>query len=456
MGGPCDCAIDMRHTVPAGLLLLLGCGDPAGESDASTGDTGTPNDSGSEAGTSIPPTTSAPTTTMSSSANTTVGTTADTSTGDADSSTGDAPVCTDDDDCPTNTTCDEATGACVCDAEATTCLGELPPGHWIELADTALSSVFPPPRTVPGNPGAIIDAWSGAVYDRDRNRMMVWGGGHADYSGNEVYVFDLASLAWTRLDDPSLDVGGDETTGYYPDGRPRSRHTYDYLAYVPELGSMCSAGGAGMWMSGQVGVGNLDCYDPDTLTWSARASAAEGTIAGIADYDEVTGSIAYVLGPQLRYLATYDVAADAWTSHGDNFTNGGLGIRLTGRVHPTARLFVAVGGSVIYTWDLDTPGNVVESSVVLADPPPDFERGNPGLDYDAMLDRIVWWGSGSSLWSLDLDAGAWVEHPVVPENTVVPPPPVGNGTFGRFRYAITDDVFVLVNNANDNVFVRRR
>jgi hypothetical protein len=32
---------------------------------------------------------------------------------------------------------------------------------------------------------------------------------------------------------------------------------------------------------------------------------------------------------------------------------------------------------------------------------------------------------------------------------------VTNGTFGRFRYAIADDVFVLVNQTDQNVFARR-
>ena len=417
--------------------------------------------SGDDTGTSLGSTTPG---TSTAGADTTVMTTAITATGEttgpsdgsdsSDGTTG-APVCAGDDDCPPNTTCDLATGLCKCDPSTTACLQDALPGHWIELDGTQLDDAFPPPKTVPGSPAAVVLAWSGGVYDRDRNRMVVWGGGHSDYSGNEIYAFDLEALAWSRLTEPSADVGGDEASGYYPDGLPRSRHTYDYLVYVPELDAMCSAGGAGLWPSGQIGVANFDCFDFSTLQWSSRAPAPEGTIAGIADYDAETGRVAYVLGPQLRYLAQYDRGTDAWTSHGDGFTNGGLGLRLTGRVHPTARLFVAVGGSAIYTWDLDAQGNIAEATVSLADPPPGFDRANPGLDYAASLDRVVWWGGGTSLWSLDLDGATWVEHAAAPENTVVPPDPVGNGTYGRFRYAIASDVFVLINEVTQNVFVRR-
>lgn len=414
------------------------------------------NDGGTSVGSTAPGTSTAGADTTAAS---TTGATASADTGSSDgsdgSSTGGTPMCTADDDCPANTYCDLPTGMCRCDPRTSTCLQDVPPGHWLELDGTAMADVFPPPETVPGSPAAIVLAWSGGVYDRDRNRMVVWGGGHADYSGNEIYAFDLEALAWSRLNDPSPDVGGDEASGYYPDGLPRSRHTYDYLVYVPELGAMCSAGGAGLWMSGQIGVANFDCFDFATQQWSSRAPAPEGTIAGIADYDPETGRVAYVLGPQLRYLAQYDSGADAWTSHGDNFTNGGLGLALTGRVHPTARRFVAVGGGTVYTWDLDAPGNIAESTVALADPPPGFDRANPGLDYAAPVDRIVWWGGGTSLWSLDLDGMTWVEHPAAAENTVVPPEPVANGTYGRFRYAIASDVFVLVNEATQNVFVRR-
>lgn len=440
------------HLAPLSSLALLAavaCGEPidGGAADSSGGGSGTGATQGD-------PTSTAPGDSGGAEASSASATSSGEDTGGS-SDTGGPPSCTADDDCPAHTVCNTETGACVCDPARTLCLEDVPAGHWLELQGTAMADVLPPQDTVPGSRAAIVTAWSGGVYDRDRNRMVVWGGGHADYSGNEIYAFDLEALVWARLDDPSLDVGGDEASGYYPDGRPRSRHTYDYLAYVPELGAMCSAGGAGLWMSGQINVANLDCYDFATGQWSARAPAPEGTIAGIADYDAATGRIAYVLGPQLRYLATYDVAADAWTSHGDNFTNGGLGLQLTGRVHPSARRFVAVGGATIYSWDLDVAGAVQEQTLALADPPPGFDRSNPGLDYDAVLDRLVWWGGGPSLWSIDLDAMAWVEHPAAPDDATVPPEPIANGTYGRFRYAIAEDLFVLVSAIDQNVFVRR-
>lgn len=363
--------------------------------------------------------------------------------------------CLNDDDCTGSAICVIETGRCVCDAAASTCVDEIAPGHWIEVADSQLRSVFPPSETVPGNPATVIAAWGGGVYDTDRDRLVLWGGGHADYSGNEVYVFDLNTLQWERLNEPSLDVGGDEASGYYPDGLPRSRHTYDYIAYVPPLGSMCSMGGSALYPSGQINVSSVDCFSFETLAWSRFADAPAGTIAGIADYDPVAQRVAYVVGPQLRYLAQWSAVPDTWTTHGDNFTNGGLGIRLTGRVDPVARRFVAVGQGAAYTWTIDEPGNFAEVPLATTNAPANYDRSNPGLTFDTDLGRIVHWGGGTSLWSLDLAGNVWEEHAAAPENTVSPSEPNSNGTYGRFRYAPNLGVYVLVNDAAENVFLFR-
>ena len=47
-----------------------------------------------------------------------------------------------------------------------------------------------------------ITAWTGAAFDKRRQRLLVSGGGHNDYGGNEVYAFSLMDLKWLRLTDP--------------------------------------------------------------------------------------------------------------------------------------------------------------------------------------------------------------------------------------------------------------
>jgi hypothetical protein len=127
-----------------------------------------------------------------------------------------------------------------------------------------------PQPVPPGVQAQNVFPWSGGAYDRKRDRYVgrrdrkrdryvVWGGGQMDYSENEIYMFDFAILRWGRASDPASNVGGNESSGYYPNndgsvamdtGQPRSRHTYNYVQYVDAIDRICSFGGAALYPSG--------------------------------------------------------------------------------------------------------------------------------------------------------------------------------------------------------------
>jgi len=135
----------------------------------------------------------------------------------------------------------------------------LQPGTWYEVPGSNLRSVEARP-TPPGSTGlsSIMKSWSGGAFDSQRDRLIVWGGGHTNYAGNEIYTFDLNTLQWTRLTDPSyMNSGynfsaqgwtdGDEA---YPDGTPVSRHTYSELAYLPPPFDALWVNGGSKWRNG--------------------------------------------------------------------------------------------------------------------------------------------------------------------------------------------------------------
>src|SRR5690348_7701856 len=68
---------------------------------------------------------------------------------------------------------------------------------WQELPNTQLQSVCPPDNFGGMNYAFsafcsnVIAAWNGAVADTTRNRLIIWGGGHTDYYGNEIYSLNL-------------------------------------------------------------------------------------------------------------------------------------------------------------------------------------------------------------------------------------------------------------------------
>ena len=78
------------------------------------------------------------------------------------------------------------------------------PGCWYEVSHSNLRPYIPSP--VPwgdAGPSSIMLAWSGGTLDTKRNRLLVWGGGHGDYAGNELYAFDLNNLQWSRIWGPT-------------------------------------------------------------------------------------------------------------------------------------------------------------------------------------------------------------------------------------------------------------
>src|SRR5436190_2252829 len=85
---------------------------------------------------------------------------------------------------------------------APTSIANLAAGQWLELPNTKISSVLPNPLPK-GYAPYLVEAWNGGTVDTNRSRLLVWGGGHSDYWGNEMYAVDLATLSIKRIVDPS-------------------------------------------------------------------------------------------------------------------------------------------------------------------------------------------------------------------------------------------------------------
>lgn len=200
-----------------------------------------------------------------------------------------------------------------------------------------------------------MDAWSGATFDTTRDRLLVWGGGHHDYSGNEIYAFELATLRWRRLTDASTDVSGEDTNAYYLDGLPRARHTYGSLVYLPASDRFCAIGGNGLWPTGQHGENNLDCFDFSTSSWTRHGTVPDGAygIGAITAVDPANGHVWSHGGGNSR-LAEYVPASGQWTNHAP-YNAGWLPYYLTGALDPVQHRLVAVGGGQAISWDLTNP-----------------------------------------------------------------------------------------------------
>jgi chitodextrinase len=290
-------------------------------------------------------------------------------------------------------------------------------------------------------------AWGGATVDTTRNWLVVHGGGHGDYAGNEIYIFDLNTQRWSRLWGPTPNASipsasaneGQET---YLNGDPSSVHTYDGLEYLPSLGKIWRGGGS-LW-SGSGGGSRASWYfDPASLTWQRRADSQSLGVSQVSAYDPVTG---HIFGASDKgSLHEYDPSANTWTSRGAF----GVGEEGHAVIDPQARVFVAVGNGLMRVHDIAASITRAQST---SGPQNIVGARGPGLAYDSALNRIVGWAGGTSVYSLDASTWTWTAHPAASTNVVTPTPPTRVGVFGRFAYVPSKNIYLLVNSVSEPVY----
>lgn len=330
-----------------------------------------------------------------------------------------------------------------------TLVDDLLPGQWYEVPNSRLVDVAPQ-----GWSANVIKPWSGGAYDTKRDRLIVWGGGHKDYSGNEIYVFDVASLKWIRLTDPSSNTGGTEVGGLYPDGLPRSRHTYDYLEYVPNIDKFLVFGGFGLYPSGQVSESNTHSFNFDILSWdSTLADVPTGGTAGTAVYNPADGNVWYNGLGSGNQLVRYNPVTDRWTTHAKK----SIKIYAVAAIDPTRNIMVAIGGynntRQMYKWDLSNPDAPPVDLLGVTSGASDLvDNAAPGFVYDEVSDKFVAWDGGGDVYLLNPDTWAWTRVSPTASNRVIPTAGAKSGTYGRFQYIPSKNAFIVVNSKNESVY----
>lgn len=223
-------------------------------------------------------------------------------------------------------------------------------GNTIELVGTNLfSDVDPnPTRTAvyAGNMGqAGVFADSGMTYCPwygPAGALAVTGGGHADYGGNEVYVFDLNVNTWKRINAPSValqayvvggpldPIGADLVHGEFADGSPCASHTYSSLTAIPggNKGMLLGFSKTAIPWAGGTNCAWSHAWDLETgeaVRFSVNAPPIryDGQAAEVACYDESRNRVWGFIrggGSKLSYL---DLATRAHSGVLATLTNGG-------------------------------------------------------------------------------------------------------------------------------------
>lgn len=322
---------------------------------------------------------------------------------------------------------------------------------WHQHPGTTIRSVLPSPLPV-GYPPNIVAAWSGGTVDTLRHRLVVLGGGHNGYYGNELYAFDLDDGSIARLTDPS-DIGStDRCLPELPDGTPASRHTYGAVAYLAQVDRLFLYGGAPACPIGYTAEDTWT-FDFSTASWQRMhpaGPAPEGTAVAAA-YDPVA-QLVYLMGNYS--LSTYSFSTNTYTMLFDDLP---VGYHLAAAIAPTLRKFLLAGNDAIYDGfgnpllpgivviDLDT----LEVTTVSGAGVPVLQYNSPGIAWDPELERAVLWHGGSTVTLFDPETSSFstVSGSGGPSGAAQE-----NGTFGRWGYVPGLDAFALINDIDQNGF----
>ena len=348
----------------------------------------------------------------------------------------------------------------------------LPADTWYEAPNSHMQEVCAPPsfgvNAVMGC-RAIILAWGGGAYDANQRKMMIWGGGHNDYWGNEVYVFDLREGHWERMTDPTPgNLVSEAKTDPLPDGLPNSRHTYDGLQYISRKAQMFAHGGA--ISPGGGGTSVTWIFDMAKRSWHIAAeSGGPGGYALASGYDPASGQV-IVRGT--KGLWSYDVDTSEWSAlagfgYAPFWPRYEVSGDKRGAVDTKRQLFWSVGSNDLLVWDIRRKEVVTNdwatfgageysnrtrlrnyaAQIFESGGGEVFNASAPGFDFDSKADQFVAWKGGPP-YILDLPTKEW--H--IGSATGAPSTQASNGTFGRWRYLPEYNVFILVNSVSSNVF----
>ncbi|MES2716563.1 MAG: PEP-CTERM sorting domain-containing protein [Pseudomonadota bacterium] len=94
----------------------------------------------------------------------------------------------------------------------------------------------------------VVHAWSSMAWDSNRNNLLLWGGGHSSYAGNEMYVWNGSTGAWGLGSLPSrvesvANAVDNRTRLVVDDAAPQSAHTYEGNLFLPVNDMFVTIGG---------------------------------------------------------------------------------------------------------------------------------------------------------------------------------------------------------------------
>lgn len=395
------------------------------------------------------------------------------------------------------------------DSELGRLLTNLPENGWVQLNINEFSDVWTPldqrpkpPTPSVGGPWAIIEAWSSMAWDSKRGSLIFWGGGHANYPGNEIYRWSASTLGWERASLPSEVINVGSFNNYFEaidgiDNAPIAAHTYDNSEYLPIVDRFVTFGGAtfntgryfedvdgrragpyfwdpsrasanavGGTQGSQVNPGifssitagnmweNRDNLEPEFSDDHKPGYGGTNWIDGTTAYAEEDGKdVLYIgVGSTLTKYTVHDLSdasKDTYELVG-RYIKFPFSFQGAGAFDPIRKVYLRTAGSTFTFWTLENPSrnneNVIFVPQVTTGEFPFSELKNFGLDFDRLRNRYLLWDGKSEVWQLtapvDLINGQWQLTPLTPILDNAPNASAGTGILGKWKYIKELDVFL--------------
>lgn len=280
------------------------------------------------------------------------------------------------------------------------------PGQWANVGLNTLNSVKgPDAASSPGAFANILNAWCGVVhaplYGGVYGSLIVGpGGGHGSWDGSDVYAYDIETRQCSLLKatyNPT--TNNTYSTGAYPDGSPLPPHNYAGYVVMPNKGVKGSLWVPWTYIENDAGpaagVVN-DCFflDLNTLVWSRGPSTSPGRYHGAAIAAD--GSVWWRAGAGVQPLKRLSADGTTVTTYSSSTSN--TTVYTAAAIDPTRNRFFFWEGSLVRLWvtDISNP-NVSPTQYTFGSGP----GGNSSLGYSTVLDRIIGWGGGKTVYTLD-------------------------------------------------------
>jgi hypothetical protein len=325
---------------------------------------------------------------------------------------------------------------------------------WELIPDTQLSTACPDVDQIRGVEGcqAVIADWNGGLADTKRNRLILWGGGHSGYFGNEMYALDVEKSTLQRITEPTT---GENLSNLkscpeeYGDGKPNARHTYNGLQYISKL-DQYFVFGAGLSPCGNFSNG-VWFFNPALLTWTKQnpkthPNPAQNGSVPMTAYDSGSGMVYEVEG-NTGVFWKYDPSADNWTSLAE--VKACAKLNMTSTVDPARKLYFCIGNGSFSKIGLS--GSHKATTLAGRGCEGLISAGGPGFDFDSSQNRLVGWAGGATIYIYDPDSDSCTTKSFLGD----PGPQQKNGTFGRFRYFPALNLFAVVNDWKQDAYVLR-